>query len=187
MILKKDTRPISLQVVSGLKISAAIVAFVAGLLLCLSFVPVRRIEAFVWHLRHGTSVEVGGYRFPAPKQWYVESFSPDDVLLVDLKSGDSIGVRLNDRSKRMTLAVWARLVGQTRGDNIKVTGRKELHIGNEVFVCFEKDFDLKKLHLYPIECRSEGALEVSFTPFFPPANNRNEAFYSLLQQTVLKR
>jgi hypothetical protein len=148
----------------------------------------RRIEAFVWHLRHGISVEVGSYCFPAPKRWYVESVASDDVLLVDLQSGDSIGVQLNERTKRTRLPVWARLQEQPTIDgNIRVTGRKELHIGSEEFLCFEKDFDLKKLHLYPIECRSEGGLEVSFTPYLASGMNRKDEFYSLLQQTVLKR
>jgi hypothetical protein len=173
-----------------LKISAVIVALGVGLLFCLSFVPVRRIEAFVWHLRHGTSVEVGSYRFPAPKTWYVESLEPYGIFLLDLQNGDAIEVQLVkvQPNRRITLPVWARLEEQPTIDgNIKVTARKELHIGSEEFLCFEKDFDLKKLHLYPIECRSEGGLEVSFTPYFGSGMNRNETFYSLLQQTVLKR
>lgn len=185
--MKKDARPISQQVGSGLKISAAIIALGAGLLYCLSFVPVRRIEAFVWHLQHGMSIEVGSYRFPVPRKWYVESFAPDGILLVDLQNGDGIGVHLNERSKRTTLAVWARLEEQPIDGNIKVTGQKRLHIGSEEFLCFEKDFDLRRLHLYPIECRSESGLEVSFTPYFASGMNHNEAFYSLLQQTSLKR
>ena len=183
--MKKDARPISRQVLSGLKISAVIVALGAGLLYCSSFIPIR-IEAFVWHLRHGISVEVGSYRFPAPKEWYVEKSSPDDALLIDLRSGDSIDVREIHRSKRLTLAAWSEWVSHPRED-LKVTGRRELRIGNETILCLEEDFDLKKFHVYPISCRSEGALEVSFMPFLTSGNNRKETFYSMLQQTALKR
>lgn len=188
--MRKDARPIFRQVLSGLKIGAVIVALGAGLFYCLSFVPIRRIEAFVWHLRHGISVDVGSYRFPVPKKWYVESLAPDDILLVDLQNGDGIGVRLIkvQPDRRITLPVWARLEEQSPiGSDMKVTARKELRIGSEEFLCLEKDYDLKKLHLYPIECRSEGGLEVSFTPYLASGMNHNDAFYSLLQQTVLKR
>jgi hypothetical protein len=183
--MKRDARSISQQVVSGFKISAAIIALGAGFLYCLSLVPVHRIEAFVWHLQHGTSIDVGSYRFPVPKKWYVRRFAPDDIFLVDLQNGDGVGVRLNERSIKMNLAVWARLEEQPIGGS-KVTGRKELHLGNEEFLCFEKDLGLNKFNLYPIECRSEGGLEVSFIPYFASGANHNAVFYSLLQQTSFK-
>jgi hypothetical protein len=106
---------------------------------------------------------------------------------VDLQSGDGILVQQMHTSKRpTTLAAWSDLVSRPT-DDMKVRGRRELHIGKETILCLEEDFDLKKLHMYPISCRSDGALEVSFTPSFAHGGNRNEAFYSLLQQAVIAR
>ncbi len=93
MSLQPDTRPVSKQVLSGLKISGVLIAVAVLSLVFLRFIPVRRIEAFYWHVRHGTSVEVGSYRFPVPKQWYVDHYSANDVMLVDLDTGDGITVR----------------------------------------------------------------------------------------------
>lgn len=186
MIFKRDARPVFRQVLSGLKMSAVIIASGAGILICSSFVPVHRIEAFFWHLRHGTSVVVGDYRFPAPNGWYIENLSQNDVVMFDLQSGDSIDVKHVQRPKQLTLAAWSDLTSKPTAD-MKVTARRELHIGNEKILCLEEDFDMKKAHIYPISCRSEGALEVSFTPFLASGKSRDEAFYLLLQQTVIER
>jgi hypothetical protein len=40
------------------------------------------IETWLWHLRHGNSVNVGNYIVPVPENWYVESQSDGSQLLV---------------------------------------------------------------------------------------------------------
>jgi hypothetical protein len=181
--LEADTRPVSKQVLSGLKISAVLVAALITSLVLMSFIPVRRIEAFYWHWRHGTSIDVGSYRFPVPKQWYVTDLSTDDFLLVDLDNGDSISVRMSPRPGRFTLAAWEALITRPMLDgNTKILGRKELQISGETILCVEKNLDTKAVRIYPIECRSESALEVTFHPNILATTDHNQMFYSLLQQ-----
>jgi hypothetical protein len=168
---------------SGLKISAVLVILVIVSVVFLEFIPTRYIEAYYWHLRHGNSVEVGSYRFPVPKRWYVDSFSANDALLVDLNTGDSIVVRMSSVRGRPALGLWDALVSRPMLDgSTKILVRKELQINGEMFLCYEKNLDTKSVRLYPIECRSEGALEVSFQPNVFSAKDHDHMFYSLLQQ-----
>jgi hypothetical protein len=131
--MQPDTRPVSQQVLSGLKISAILVALV---IVCLVF-PASSFRCtasrrYYWHVRYGNSVEVGRYRFPVPKQWYVVSNSTNDVLLVDLNTGDGIAVRPSSASDRFTLASWEALMSRSMADgSTKILGRKELQVGGE--------------------------------------------------------
>src|SRR5947209_16432372 len=109
-------------------------------LVFLRFVPVHRIEAYYWHLRHGTSVDIGRFRFPVPKQWYVDSYSANDVLLVDLNTGDSIMVRTSSGPNRFTLPAWETLIsGPMRDGSTKILDRRELRVSGETILCFEKN------------------------------------------------
>jgi hypothetical protein len=152
-------------------------------LVFLQFIPVHRIEAIYWHARHGTSIEVGSYRFPVPKQWYVDQYSPNDVMLIDLNTGDGITVRTSSGPSRLTLPAWETLNSRpTRNGSAKILGRRELQVGGETILCIEKNLDTKATRLYPIECRSENALEVSFLPYLFSTKDHDQMFYSLLQQ-----
>ncbi len=177
-------RPACLQqVLSGLKISAILVALVMVCLAFLRFVPVRRIEAYYWHVRHGNSIEVGSYRFPVPKQWYVVSYSTSDVMLMDLNTGDGVTVRTSSTSHRFTLANWEALMSRPMADgSTKILGRRELQVSGERILCVETNLDTKAVRLYPIQCHSETALEVTFQPFIFSAKDHDQMFYSLLQQ-----
>jgi len=181
--IQKDTRSVSQQVLSGLKISVVLVIVVIVSVVFLKFIPTRHIETYYWHVRHGNSVEVGHYRFPVPKQWYVDSFSANDVLLVDLNTGDGIAVRMSSVPGRSTLGDRDALISRPMRDgSTKILGRKELQVNGETFLCVEKTLDIKSVRLYPIECRSEGALEVTFQPYVCSAKDHDHMFYSLLQQ-----
>lgn len=181
--MQPDTRPVSQQVLSGLKISAILVALLIVCLLFLRFIPLHRIEAYYWHVRHGNSVEVGRYRFPVPKEWYVDSYSTNDVMLIDLDTGDGIMVRTSSAPDRFTLATWEALMSRPMPDgSTKILGRKELQISGERILCVETNLDTKAVRLYPIRCRSETALEVTFQPYIFSAKNHDQMFYSLLQQ-----
>ena len=181
--MKPDTRSVSQQVLSGLKISAILVALLIVCLVFLHSVLMRRIEAYYWHLRHGSSVEVGRYRFPVPKQWYVDSSSTNDLMLVDLNTGDGITVRVSSALHSFTLATWEALMTRPMADgSTKTLGRKELQVSGERILCVEKNVETKAVRLYPIECRSETALEITFVPYVFSAKDHDQMFYSLLQQ-----
>jgi hypothetical protein len=182
---QQQTRSVLEQVLSGLKISAVLIVFVVMLFVFFRIIPVHRIEAFYWHLRHGNSVEVGGYRFPVPKQWYVDSHSASNVMLVDLNTGDSITVRTSSAPTGFTLPAWEALISRPTPEGsgkMKVLGRKELQVSGEKILCFENNLDTKAIRLYPIQCRSESSLEVTFQPYIFSATDHDQMFYSLLQQ-----
>ena len=181
--MQPDTRPVSQQVLSGLKISGMLVTLVIVCFVFLRFIPVHRIEAYYWHVRHGNSVEVGRYRVPVPKQWYVVSYSTNDVMLVDLNTGDGITVRRSSASDRFTLASWDALVSRPMADgSTKILERKELQVSGERILCIETNLDTESVRLYPIQCRSETGLEVTFQPYIFSAKGHDQLFYSLLQQ-----
>lgn len=183
MRLQSESRPVSKQILSGLKVAAVLIGVAVLSLAVLRFVPVHRIEAYYWHLRHGNSIEVGGYRFPVPRQWYVDQHSANDVLLVDLNTGDGITVRASSLPGRSALSTWEGLVAHPMRDgSTKVLGRRELHVNGETILCVETNLDTKALRLYPIQCRSESALEVTFDPYVFSAKDHDPMFYSLLQQ-----
>ena len=149
----------------------------------LQFIPIHRIEAFYWHVRHGTSVNIGSFRFPVPKQWYVAQYSPNDVVLIDLDTGDSVMVRTSSGPSRFTLPAWEALISRPMRDGgTKILGRRELQVGGETILCVEKNLDTEAVRLYPIECRAENGLEVSFEPYLFSAKDHDQMFYSLLQQ-----
>jgi hypothetical protein len=69
-----------------------------------------------------------------------------------------------------------------RDGTTKVVGRRELRVSGETILCIEMNLDTKAVRLYPIECRSENALEVSFVPYVFSSKDHDQMFYSLLQQ-----
>jgi hypothetical protein len=181
--LKPDTRPVLKQVLSGLRISVVLIVIAVISSFVLQFIPVRRIEAYYWHLRHGTSMTIGGYRFPVPKHWYVDSISASDVLLVNLNTGDSIMVLTSSGPHRIALAAWEALTSRPIANaSTSVLGRKEFQVSGETIVCIEKNLDSKAVRLYPIECRLESALEVTFQPYLFSTKDHDQMFYSMLQQ-----
>jgi hypothetical protein len=188
--MKRDSRPVSQQVLSGLKIGAVVVAIGAGVgagvLIGPSYIPVHRIRTYIWHLRHGNTIDVGQYRLPAPTQWFVERNSQTDVLMFDLNTGDSISAQKSDLLKGRTLSEWSEWVSRAlaTSQTMKKTGQRDYHINGETFRCIEQDFDtnLKVGHLYSIHCLSDGGLEVDFQAGLGVGREHDAAFYSLLQR-----
>ena len=104
-------------------------------------------------------------------------------MLVDLNSGDGVTVRMSSMPGRSTLATWETLISHPIGDaSTRVLARKELQVSGERILCVETNLDTKAARLYPIECRSESALEVTFQPYIFSAKDHDQMFYSLLEQ-----
>lgn len=205
--MKRDPRPVSQQVVSGLKIGALLLAVGVGVVVCFSYIPAWtksaaahrievRIKAYIWHLRHGNTIDVGQYRVPVPKQWYVEHLS-DTVMLIDLNTGDGIFVDPRGLPKGRSLSSWADLVGRASATSatMQTTRQRNFNISGETFLCIEQevappgqlshpqtDPGPKLGHLYPIQCLSDGGLEVDFQSYFGVGRMHDAAFYSLLQR-----
>jgi hypothetical protein len=161
-----------------------------------------RIKAYIWHLRHGNTMDVGQYRVPVPKQWYVERTSvertSDAVMLIDLNTGDGIFVYTSGLPKGRTLSSWADLVSRASATSAttKTTRQRNFNITGETFLCIEQEVappgdqlfhpqtDPGPMlgHLYPIQCLSDGGLEVSFQSYPGVGRMHDAAFYSLLQR-----
>jgi hypothetical protein len=106
-------------------------------------------------------------------------------MLVDLNTGDGITVRAGSAPTGFTLPAWAALISRPTPDGsskMKVLRRKELQVSGEKILCFETNLDTKAIRLYPIQCRSESSLEVTFQPNILSAKDHDQMFYSLLQQ-----
>lgn len=182
LFMKRDPRPIWRQVLSGFKIAALIVGCGAAVYILVSFIPIYRIEAWFWHLRHD-SVDVGQYRVPVPKHWYVLNNSPDLVLLVDLDSGDTISMDRDIFLRTLSLSAWSNFtLHPPSGIKTRSTGQRTFRISGEKFLCIEQDDDVEVVHLYPIQCHSEGGLDVRFQPAIKVARSHNATFYELLQR-----
>jgi hypothetical protein len=91
-----------------------------------------------------------------------------------------------DRRRRVQQLSWPGIGHRDLG---AVAGRKtsgsprcrrqgQLQINGEKVLCVEK----KVVRMYPISCRSESGLEVSFVPYLLSAKDHDQTFYSLLQQ-----
>ena len=206
--MKRDPRPVSQQVVSGLKIGALLLVVGVGVVVCFSYIRAWtesaaahrievRIKATIWHLRHGNTIDVGQYRVPVPRQCYVEHLS-DAVMLIDLNTGDGIFVYTSGLPKGRTLSSWADLVSRASATSAttKTTRQRNFNITGETFLCIEQEVappgdqlfhpqtDPGPMlgHLYPIQCLSDGGLEVSFQSYPGVGRMHDAAFYSLLQR-----
>ena len=180
MKLASDTRTIPQQVLSGLKKSALLVVAGVTVLLAFSYASRPRIAAYFWHLRHGESIDFDGYRIPAPKHWKVERISDNQISIIDLDTGDGIFVRPSP--KLSTRLEWSRLVDRLSTKDLKILNQREFRLNGESITCVEEDFDTKLHHRFPIDCRSDGGLEVSFLPWLSVGKQHDEMFYSLLQR-----
>jgi hypothetical protein len=88
--MARDPRPVTEQVKSGFKIAGILVVVCAALLVLVSYLPIYRIEAWVWHWKHGNSVQVGEFTIPVPNEWgvqFLESTPTQYIQLVNTKGG----------------------------------------------------------------------------------------------------
>ena len=113
-----------------------------------------------WHVLHGDSVAVSGYRVAVPPRWFVEQDASDgDAQLWNTKTGKSAWFRSFPKPSNFTLAIWSDLVQKTNEKSMNdsespIVGKRELSVAGERFICFEKDFEKKGTHLPSVECKS---------------------------------
>lgn len=152
-------------------------------------------RSVAWHVLHGDSFSVSGYRVAVPSQWFVDQSASDDAHLLNARTGDSIWLRSFPKPSMFTLGAWTDFVQNQMNDaRNPITGRSELSVAGEPFVCFERDnfqvnppaganADLSSQtgHLPAVECNSAGLLDVMFFAgtHVPPAHDYSE-FYSLM-------
>ena len=138
-------------------------------------------RSVAWHVLHGDSLFVAGYRIAVPSQWFVEQLASDDAHLLNARTGEAIWLRSLPKPSMFTLTAWSDFV------------QSELSVAGEPFVCFERDFQVnvpagasgnpspQTGHLPSVECNSAGLLDVMFfagTHVAPPYDYSE--FYSLM-------
>jgi hypothetical protein len=153
-----------------------------------------RIRAIAWHLLHGDSVAVAGYRVAVPILWLVEQSNSQDATLWNTRTGESIWLHSFPKPSSFTLASWSDLVQKRMKDpkNL-IVGRRELQVADEPFLCFERDFEIvlpssvtanasdQTVHGPSVECTSTGPLDVMFYGTIRPARrNDYSQFYAIV-------
>ena len=151
-------------------------------------------RSVAWHVLHGDSLFVAGYRIAVPSHWFVEQLASDDAHLLNARTGEAIWLRSLPKPSMFTLAAWSDFVQNQMNDvGNPITGRSELSVAGEPFVCFERDFQVNVPagasanpspptgHLPSVECNSAGLLDVMFFAgtHVAPARDYSE-FYSLM-------
>lgn len=152
-------------------------------------------RSVAWHILHGDSLSVVGYRVAVPSQWFVEQSASDDAHLLNARTGESIWLRSLPKPSMFTLAAWTDFVQNQMNDvRNPITGRSELSVAGEPFVCFERDDFQANVpaavsanpspqtgQLPSVECNSAGLLNVMFFAgtHVAPAHDYSE-FYSLM-------
>lgn len=151
-------------------------------------------KSVAWHVLHGDSLSVAGYRITVPSQWFAEQLASDDAHLVNARTGEAIWLRVLPKPSMFTLAAWTDFVQNQMNDaGNPITGRSELSVAGDPFVCFERDSQgnmpvgasvnpsPEAGHLPSVECNSAGLLDVMFFAgtHAPLARDYSE-FYSLM-------
>ena len=153
-------------------------------------------RSVAWHVFHGDSLSVAGYRIAVPSQWFAEQSASDDAHLLNARTGETIWLRVLPKPSMFTLAAWSDFVQNQMNDaGNPIIGRSELSVAGEPFVCFERDFQAsagasatspgnpstQTGHLPSVECNSAGLLDVMFFAgtHAPPARDYAD-FYSLM-------
>jgi hypothetical protein len=153
-----------------------------------------RIRAVAWHILHGDSIAVAGYRIAVPSHWFAELDNPSDTDLWNARTGEHIWFRSFPKPPNFTLAFWSDLEQRRLNDpKNPIVGKRELRVADEPFVCFEKDFAVAlppassanltqpTVHLPSVWCSSEGPLDVAFFGGMHATPRHDYAeFYSIL-------
>jgi hypothetical protein len=154
----------------------------------------RSTRAVTWHVLHGDSLSLAGYRIAVPSQWFAERLASDDAHLLNTRTGEAIWLQSLPKPSMFTLTAWSDFVQNQMNDaRNPIIGRLELSVAGEPFVCFERDFEVnlpasasanpspQTSHLPSVECNSAGLLDVMFFAgtHAAPRNDYSE-FYSLM-------
>ena len=151
-------------------------------------------RSVAWHVLHGDSLSVAGYRIAVPSQWFAERLASDDARLLNTRTGEVIWLQSLPKPSTFTLAAWSDFFQNQMNDaRNPIIGRAEFSVAGEPFVCFERDLEVnlpegasanpspRTGHLPSAECNSAGLLDVMFFAGTHTARRRDYSeFYSLM-------
>ena len=151
-------------------------------------------RAVAWHVLHGDSLSLEGYRIALPSQWFAERLASNDAYLLNTRTGEAVWLQALPKPSMFTLTAWRDFV-QNQMDDARnpIIGRMELSVAGEPFVCFERDFEVNlpasasanpspgTSDLPAVECNSAGRLDVMFFAGTHAALRHDYSeFYSLM-------
>lgn len=151
-------------------------------------------RSVAWHVLHGDSLSVAGYRIAVPSQWFAERLASDDARLLNTRTGEVIWLQSLPKPSMFTLAAWSDFVQNQMNDaRNPIIGRAELSVAGEPFVCFERELEVNSPadesanpfpqtgHLPSVECNSAGLLDVMlFAGTHAAPRHDYSEFYSLM-------
>jgi hypothetical protein len=137
-----------------------------------------RIEAKVWHWRHGYSLNVGIYQVPVPDGWLVQDYdTPNMFMLINThltKTSDPfssvsiVNVSLVPSAPR-DLDAWASMTRQSfERQGLNDLKEQSIQAGDETIVCLGGQIlramiRVPSLAAVSMECRSSGRLNLGFS------------------------
>jgi hypothetical protein len=183
--MNRDPRPVFEQVKSGFKIAGILVVVCAALLVLASYLPIYRIEAWLWHWKHGNSIQVGEFTIPVPNEW--------SVRRVDVNGGTQMVHLANTKGPEpfwgtitITAESWRRDVVLTdfaasrrrmmERLGIHVTETRQLIINGVAGVCIDGETAMMGTPVRNISCY----LGTSFSMEYIGSSLTAPSFYSIL-------
>ena len=133
-----------------------------------------RIQAAIWHWRHGQFAQVGSYRVPVPDRWLPQDYDENDMIsLIDTdtkQSGDALAnvnvigiILLPKPADQGTSAAlrWDRL----KSIRVTNTDDKVISFEDERVLCSGVPINDagRTSHAITLWCESTGRLSLSFT------------------------
>jgi|GEM_PF-3119560 len=179
----RDKRPIFEQVKSGFKIAGILIVVCASLLVLFQLLPIYRIQALLWHWKHGNSIQVGEFMVPVPNEWRVDRFeSGTTVLLVNTKGSRHswATITISDESFRRTailtdLASTRRQMMENLG--IHVTDYRQVIIGGLPGFCLEGETSMMGMPVREIACYSGTGFSLEYVG----GSLKAPSFYPMLE------
>jgi hypothetical protein len=180
----QDTRPLADQVRSGLKIAAILVTLCGILLALTNFVPMPRIEAWMWHWKNGNTIQVGKFSVPVPSEWGVQRFESgmsDEVQLSNTEGGKSLWATVTitqewrqPNTVLSDLATSRRRMMVSRGTH--VSDPRKLVVDGVSGFCLDGISTVEEISVRNISCY----LGTTFSMEYIGSSLKAPAFYSIL-------
>src|SRR5208282_3018941 len=158
----------------------------AALLVLVSYLPIRQIEAWVWHWRHGSSIQVGEFTVPVPNAWGVDGFDVgggiQEVQLVNTEGGKPFWATITITAEPS----WQREIVQAdfassrrrmmENLGIHVRDTRQLVIGGVSGLCLDGETAMTGIPVRSISCYLGTSLSVEYIGSSLTA----PSFYSIL-------
>ena len=153
----------------------------------------HRLRAVAWHIVHGNSVTLDGYRVNVPRNWFAEQDSATGITLWNTRTGESIWLHSAPKSPKFTLEFWSDAEERGSRPENPIVARHELRVAGEPFVCLERDYTIKLppylkvkggtsvAHGPSVECASTAPIAIMFLGGISAAMRHDyREFYSLM-------